>query len=93
MRGPGGRETLRRAGTDDRRVDDAHAPPCHHGAYVTALNAALAGTGWEDRPIEATLAQLDRLPPERCADYLEAWWNLVDWDVVAARHAAAHSMT
>jgi superoxide dismutase, Fe-Mn family len=24
----------------------------------------------------------------RRADYLEAWWHVVDWDVVAARHAA-----
>jgi Fe-Mn family superoxide dismutase len=171
----------------------------HHGAYVNALNAALAGTGWEDRPIEATLAELDRLPVDRReavrdhggghanhalfwetmspdggreptgdlgdairarfgsvrdmkrelaatavgrfgsgwawlvhdrsglavistpnqdsplmsgatpllgvdvwehayylkfqhrrADYLEAWWNVVDWEVVAARHAVAH---
>jgi Fe-Mn family superoxide dismutase len=25
----------------------------------------------------------------RRADYIEAWWNLVDWDVVARRHAEA----
>jgi Fe-Mn family superoxide dismutase len=169
----------------------------HHGACVEALNAALAGTRWEDSPIEATLAQLDLLPADlratvrhhggghanhlqfwesmspcgggepagdlagaiqatfgslrelkrelaaaavarvgsgwawlvhdgrglavlstpnqdsplmdgatplvgidvwehayylkfqhRRADYLEAWWNVVDWDVVAQRHAA-----
>jgi Fe-Mn family superoxide dismutase len=24
----------------------------------------------------------------RRADYLEAWWNVVDWDIVAQRHAA-----
>jgi len=27
----------------------------------------------------------------RRADYIEAWWNLVDWDVVARRHAAAQA--
>jgi Fe-Mn family superoxide dismutase len=36
-----------------------------HAAYVDALNDVLAGSGWEDRPIEATLSQLDRLPPDR----------------------------
>jgi superoxide dismutase, Fe-Mn family len=170
----------------------------HHAAYVDALNDVLAGTGFEDRPIEAILAQLNRVPADRRsavrdyggghanhtlfwetmspygggepngklklaiggafgsvrdlkrelanaaiarfgsgwawlvydrgrlavvstpnqdsplldgavpllgidvwehayylkfqhrrADYLEAWWNVVDWDVVAARHAAA----
>jgi Fe-Mn family superoxide dismutase len=25
----------------------------------------------------------------RRADYLEAWWNVIDWDAVAARYAAA----
>jgi superoxide dismutase, Fe-Mn family len=172
----------------------------HHAAYVDALNEVLAGTGFENKPIEATLAELDRLPADRRAavrdyggghsnhelfwesmspygggepggalglairgafgsvrnlkrelagaavsrfgsgwawlvydrgqlavvstanqdsplmtgavpllgidvwehayylkfqhrraDYLEAWWNVVDWDVVAARHAAAVS--
>jgi Fe-Mn family superoxide dismutase len=38
-----------------------------HAAYVDALNGVLAGTAWEDRPIEATLSQLDRLPPDRRA--------------------------
>jgi Fe-Mn family superoxide dismutase len=37
----------------------------HHASYVDALNDVLAGTRWEDRPIESTLAHLDRLPPDR----------------------------
>jgi Fe-Mn family superoxide dismutase len=27
----------------------------------------------------------------RCAEYLEAWWNVVDWQRVAARYATATS--
>jgi Fe-Mn family superoxide dismutase len=37
----------------------------HHAAYVDGLNAALAGTAWAQKPIEATLAELDRLPTDR----------------------------
>src|SRR4051812_8180969 len=29
----------------------------------------------------------------RRADYVEAFWNVVDWDVVAGRHASIHSWT
>src|SRR5438105_5395867 len=34
----------------------------HHQAYVDNANAALAGTQWEDRPVEQVLAELDLLP-------------------------------
>jgi Fe-Mn family superoxide dismutase len=37
----------------------------HHGAYVTNLNAALEGTEWMDRPMEAVLASLDILPEDK----------------------------
>jgi Fe-Mn family superoxide dismutase len=37
----------------------------HHAAYVTNLNAALEGTEWMDRPIEAVLADLDILPEDK----------------------------
>ena len=33
----------------------------HHAAYVTNVNAALAGTEWADRPVEQVLANLDLL--------------------------------
>jgi Fe-Mn family superoxide dismutase len=39
----------------------------HHAAHVAELNAALAGTGWEDQPVEAILAGLDSLPVDRRA--------------------------
>jgi Fe-Mn family superoxide dismutase len=37
----------------------------HHAAYVDKLNAALDGTEWMDRPIEAVLADLDAIPEEK----------------------------
>jgi superoxide dismutase, Fe-Mn family len=39
----------------------------HHAAYVTNLNAALEGTEWMDRPIDAVLASLDTLPEDKRA--------------------------
>ncbi|HET7745544.1 MAG TPA: superoxide dismutase [Gaiellaceae bacterium] len=37
----------------------------HHAAYVANLNAALEGTEWMDRPIDAVLADLDILPEDK----------------------------
>jgi Fe-Mn family superoxide dismutase len=37
----------------------------HHGAYVTNLNAALEGTEWVDRPIDAVLANLEIIPEDK----------------------------
>jgi Fe-Mn family superoxide dismutase len=37
----------------------------HHAAYVTNLNAALEGTEWIDRPIEAVLANLEIIPEDK----------------------------
>jgi superoxide dismutase, Fe-Mn family len=37
----------------------------HHQTYVTNVNAALEGTEWADRPIEAVLANLDLLPEDK----------------------------
>jgi superoxide dismutase, Fe-Mn family len=36
----------------------------HHQAYVDNANKALAGTEWEDRPIESVLGNLEILPEE-----------------------------
>ena len=36
----------------------------HHPAYVDNATKALAGTEWEDRPVEAVLANLEILPEE-----------------------------
>jgi len=37
----------------------------HHAAYVNNLNAALEGTEWMDRPIEAVLANLEIIPEDK----------------------------
>ena len=36
----------------------------HHQTYVDKANAALEGTEWADRPVEAVLANLDGLPAD-----------------------------
>ncbi|MBK37183.1 MAG: superoxide dismutase [Gemmatimonadetes bacterium] len=37
----------------------------HHNAYVTNLNAALEGTGLEDKPIADLVADLDSVPKDK----------------------------
>jgi Fe-Mn family superoxide dismutase len=39
----------------------------HHKAYVDNANAALAGTEWENRPVEQVLIELDLMPEEKQA--------------------------
>ena len=36
----------------------------HHQAYVDNANKALAGTEWEDNPVESVLASLDAMPED-----------------------------
>ena len=50
----------------DARTMEIHHDK-HHAAYVTNLNAALEGTEWMDRPIEAVIANLEILPEEKRA--------------------------
>ena len=37
----------------------------HHAAYVTNLNAALEGTEWAERPLEAILSDLELIPEDK----------------------------
>jgi Fe-Mn family superoxide dismutase len=50
----------------DARTMEIHHDK-HHAAYVTNLNAALEGTEWSDRPIEAVIANLEILPEDKRA--------------------------
>ena len=48
----------------DARTMEIHHDK-HHAAYVTNLNAALEGTEWMDRPIDAVLANLEIIPEDK----------------------------
>ena len=48
----------------DARTMEIHHDK-HHAAYVTNLNAALEGTEWMDRPIEAVLGNLEIIPEDK----------------------------
>lgn len=48
---------------DELTMDLHHGK--HHNAYTTKLNDALKGTGWEDKPIEEILSNLDKLPADK----------------------------
>jgi len=48
----------------DARTMEIHHDK-HHAAYVANLNAALEGTEWMDRPIDAVLADLEILPDDK----------------------------
>jgi Fe-Mn family superoxide dismutase len=37
----------------------------HHQAYVDNANAALAGTEWENKPVEQVLAEIDLVPEDK----------------------------
>jgi len=50
----------------DARTMEIHHDK-HHAAYVTNLNAALEGTEWMDRPIDAVLSNLEILPADKQA--------------------------
>jgi superoxide dismutase, Fe-Mn family len=39
----------------------------HHKAYVDNANAALAGTEWENRPVEQVLIEVDLMPEDKRA--------------------------
>jgi superoxide dismutase, Fe-Mn family len=50
----------------DARTMEIHHDK-HHAAYVNNLNAALEGTEWMDRPIDAVLTSLEIIPEDKRA--------------------------
>jgi Fe-Mn family superoxide dismutase len=45
----------------DARTMEIHHTK-HHGAYVNNCNAAIAGTEWDEKPIEELMANVSKLP-------------------------------
>ncbi|MFN8187456.1 MAG: superoxide dismutase [Gaiellales bacterium] len=48
---------------DERTMQIHHDK--HHQAYVDNANKALDGTGWNDRPVEEVVANLDQIPEDK----------------------------
>jgi len=45
---------------DARTMEIHHSK--HHGAYVNNCNAAIAGTEWDEKPVEELMANISKLP-------------------------------
>jgi Fe-Mn family superoxide dismutase len=55
----------------------------HHNAYVTNLNAALAGTEWENKSLEDILANISKLPPAVRNNGGGHWNHSMFWQIMA----------
>ena len=67
----------------------------HHQAYVTNLNAAIEGTEWADRPLEALLTSLDSLPEDKRAPVRNNggghWNHTFFWQIMGPEGGGAPS--
>src|SRR5436309_14890442 len=55
----------------------------HHNAYVTNLNAAIAGTEWENKSLEEILANVSKLAPAVRNNGGGHWNHSMFWQVMA----------
>ena len=61
----------------------------HHNAYVTNLNAAVAGTEWENKSLEEILANISKLAPAVRNNGGGHWNHSFFWQVLAPNAGGA----
>jgi Fe-Mn family superoxide dismutase len=66
---------------DARTMEIHHGK--HHNAYVTNLNAALAGTEWENKTLEEILANISKLPVAVRNNGGGHWNHSMFWQIMA----------
>jgi Fe-Mn family superoxide dismutase len=63
----------------------------HHAAYVTNLNTALAGTEWENKPIEEILKNISKLAPAVRNNGGGHWNHSFFWQIMGPNAGGAPS--
>lgn len=74
---------------DVRTMEIHHSK--HHNAYVTNLNAAVAGTEWENRALEEILANVSKLSPAVRNNGGGHWNHSFFWEIMAPNAGGAPS--
>ncbi len=74
---------------DARTMEIHHGK--HHNAYVTNLNAALAGTEWETKSLEEILANISKLPAPVRNNGGGHWNHSFFWQIMAPNAGGAPS--
>ena len=72
---------------DARTMEIHHGK--HHNAYVTNLNAALAGTEWENKSLEEILANISKLAPAVRNNGGGHWNHSFFWQIMAPNAGGA----
>ena len=72
---------------DARTMEIHHGK--HHNAYVTNLNAAVAGTEWENKSLEEILANISKLAPAVRNNGGGHWNHSFFWQILAPNAGGA----
>jgi len=73
----------------DARTMEIHHDK-HHNAYVTNLNAALAGTEWENKSLEEIMANISKFPTPAVRNNGGGHWNhSFFWQVIGPNAGGA----
>ena len=72
---------------DARTMEIHHGK--HHNAYVTNLNAAVAGTEWENKSLEEILANISKLAPAVRNNGGGHWNHSFFWTILAPNAGGA----